>query len=386
MNKFDNFDGRKNTYSTKWDAMTKRGFESDELLPFWIADMDFKAMDSIVEKLVDRAKQGYYGYTFLDDDYYKIVAGWTKKRYNYDQKYNRLIQTSGMVFSISNTVRLFTEKEDSIMISTPSYPPFFSCVLDNGRNLVTNPLVIKNGRYEFDFEDFERKIIDNNVKWYILCNPHNPTGRMWTKEELESIGNICLKHNVRIINDEAWRDLCYNYKKFVTFPSINAKFENMSITVFSPTKAFNLAGIQVSYVYLPREEEYNTFLNDMKALHLDGSTIFAHIVAREAYENGENWLNELMEYIKANVDYAIDYINKNMKEIKVIKPEATYLLWLDFSNCNIEQINLKLQEYGVALNGGITFGKEYKNFARLNVACPRKMLEEGLEKIKNTIK
>ena len=297
-----------------------------------------------------------------------------------------LIHTSGVVLSLVLAVELLTSKDDNIMISSPAYPPFYDCVLDNSRKLFLNELIIKDNKYVIDFEDFENQIVENNIKWYILCNPHNPTGRVWEKDELKRIADICLKYNVRVISDEVWRDLVFKDYKFTPFASLSKEVEEITITCFSASKTFNLAGLQASFVSIPKENEREKFKKALGKYHIARNNSFSVAAVETAFNEGEEWLSQLLDYLEDNLNYLSYFIHENLPKVKFVRPEGTYVVWLDFSEYKVEDINLYLQEHAkVALNKGDVFDKNCKNFARINIACPRYQLEDGLNRIEKAL-
>lgn len=378
---FDKKINRSNNHSTKWSEMGKN-FISNDLLPFWVADMDFETCPEILEAMREKLDQNIFGYVYRPDSYFQSVCDWTKERYEYDMSPSTLIHSPGVVPSISLIMRLFVDKNDKVMISTPVYPPFHNVPIKNNRTLVTNPLVLKDGMYTIDFEDFENKASNPDLKWYILCNPHNPTGRVWTKEELQQIADICLKYDIRVISDEIWRDLVYKGHKYTPFASLSKEIEDITITCFSATKTFNLAGLQASYAVFPRKDEFDKFTEELSILDITRNSSFNVVALETAFTKGEDWLNELLDYLEGNLNYLEDFIKDNLPKIEFIKPQATYVVWLDFRKYGIDNINLYLQEHAkVALTDGIPFSQDAKGFLRMNIACPRYQLEEGLNRI-----
>lgn len=383
-----NFDKKINRYennSTKWTEM-HNAFISNDLLPFWIADMDFETCPEVKKAMEDKLSQNIYGYVHTKSSYFESACDFTKRRYGYEINKETLLHSPGVALSLALCVRLFTEVTDKIMISTPVYAPFHECVLQNGRELVTNPLVLKDGKYVMDFEDFEKKASDKDLKWYILCNPHNPTGRVWSKEELRKISEICLKHNVRVISDEIWRDLVFKGNEFTHFASLSKEVEDITITCFSATKTFNLAGLQASFISLPRENELQKFKQELSILHLGRNNSFNVVACEVAFNKGEEWLEELLIYLENNLNYVEDFIKNKLPKIKFVRPEGTYVVWLDFSEYEIDDIYLFIQENAkVALDNGTKYDKASKQFLRLNFACPRYILEEGLLRIEKAL-
>lgn len=376
---------RYENHSTKWTEM-HNAFISNDLLPFWIADMDFETCPEVQKAMEEKIKQNIYGYVHTKPSYFESACDFTKRRYGYDVNIQTLTHSPSVALSLALCVRLFTEVTDKVMISTPVYAPFHECVLQNGRELVTNQLVIKDGKYTIDFEDFEKKASDENLKWYILCNPHNPTGRVWSKDELEKLSQICIKHNVRVISDEIWRDLVFKGHEFTPFASLSKEVEDITITCFSATKTFNLAGLQASFISLPRENELQKFKQELSILHLNRNSSFNVVACETAFNKGEEWLSELLVYLEENLNYVEGFLKTRLPKIKFIRPEGTYVIWLDFSEYEIENIYLFMQENAkVALDNGAKYSKTSKEFLRLNFACPRYILEEGLNKIEKSL-
>lgn len=383
---FDEVIDRSNNFSAKWSEMDKK-YGSNDLLPMWVADMDFKTAPSVIDAMRERLEQGIYGYTTRPSSYNESIVNWVSRRYGWNIESDWIIFSPGVIPSISLIIKEMTDINDKIMIQEPVYSPFNSVVKDNDRELVISPLIkLEDGNYVMDFEDIESKIKD--VKMFILCNPHNPVGRVWTKEELKRLGDICIKHNVKVISDEIHGDIIFKGNKHIPFASISEEFAQNSITCTAPTKTFNLAGLQMSQIILPNKEDYKKLDSAFARLDIRRNNAFSLIATEAAYNHGENWLDKLLEYIEGNVDFAIKYIKEKMPVLKVKKPEGTYLLWVDFSETGLsdEEVTKALVEKGkVALNNGISFGVGGKGYQRINLACPRSMVEEGLNRIKMAI-
>lgn len=383
---FETLVDRSNNFSAKWSEMDKK-YGSNDLLPMWVADMDFKAAPCIIDAMRERLEQGIYGYTTRPDSYNESIVNWAARRYKWEIKSDWLIFSPGVIPSISLIIQEMTDKNDKIMIQEPVYSPFNSVVKENGRELVISPLIkLEDGNYIMDYEDIESKIKD--VKMFILCNPHNPVGRVWTKEELQKLGDICLKNNVKVISDEIHSDIIFKGHKHVPFASISEEFAQNSITCMAPTKTFNIAGLQMSQVILPNKDDYKILDAAFARLDIRRNNAFSLVATQAAYNHGEEWLNEFLEYIEGNMDFAIKYIEENMPSLKVKKPEGTYLLWVDFSEAGLsdEEVAKALVEKGkVALNNGVAFGVGGKGYQRINLACPRSMVEDGLARIKKAI-
>lgn len=380
---------RSENHSAKWAEMEMK-FGRSDLIPMWVADMDIKAAPEIIESMKKKVEQEIFGYVYRPDSYYKIATEWLKKRFGYEISPSSLIHSPGVVPSMSILVKMLTKTTDKILIQTPVYPPFASAVKDNGRELVENPLIKdEKGYYTIDFEDLEKKLSLDEVKLLILCNPHNPVGRVWKKEELLKMGELCKKYNVRILADEIWRDLIMPGYKHTPMASLSKDIEDITITLFSPTKSFNLAGLQASFATFPRAEERKEFDNILGQMDVKRNNPFSLVAFETAYEKCEDWLEELILHIDGNMQYVVDFISEKLPEIKVVKPEGTYLMWLDFNGTKIPQDKIQeflINEAKVAMNDGGSFGSNGKGFARMNVACPRYMVEEAMERIEKALK
>ncbi len=380
---------RSENHSAKWAEMGMK-FGRNDLTPIWVADMDIKTAPEILEAMRNKLEQEIFGYVYRPDSYYESAANWLKKRFGYEISPATLIHSPGVVPSMSILVKMLTKEIDKILIQSPVYPPFASSVKDNGRTLVENNLVKdENGYYTVDFEDLEKKLSCEDVTLFILCNPHNPVGRVWKKDELEKMGELCRKYNVRILADEIWRDLIMPGHKHIPMASLSKEIEDITITLFSPTKSFNLAGLQASFATFPRAEERKEFDDILGKMDVKRNNPFSLVAFEAAYEKCENWLEQLIEHIDGNMQYVIDFINEKLPMIKTAKPEGTYLMWLDFNGMGIPQDKIQdflINEAKVAMNDGATFGENGKGFFRMNVACPRYMVEEAMEKIEKAIR
>ncbi|GLI58160.1 aminotransferase [Propionigenium maris DSM 9537] len=379
---------RRNNHSAKWSEMD-RNFISNDLWPMWIADMDLKTAPEVTKAIERKASEGIFGYVYRPDGYYRSAKEWCKDRFSWDIDVENLIHTPGVVPGISLMIRLFTKPGDKVMIQTPVYYPFSNVVKKNGRKLVTSSLLRdKDGHYTMDFEDFEKKAKDPEVKFFILCNPHNPVGRSWKREELAKIGKICLENNVRIISDEIWRDLVMPGHTHTPMASISKEIEDITITCFSAAKTFNLAGLQAAFLHFPRLEEREVLDTELGILDIKRNNPYAIVAAEAAFTQCHSWVDQLVEHINGNMDYLVEYVSKNLPRVRVQKPEATYLVWLDFKDYGLgkEKLSKLMQEKGkIALDDGFWFGVEGEGFERINVACPRQMLEEGMRRISKAV-
>lgn len=384
---FDKIIDRTNNFSAKWSEMNKN-FGTNDLLPMWVADMDFLTAPCVMEALKDRLEQGIFGYTTRPSSYNESIVNWLDNRFSWKINQEWLMFSPAVITSISLLIQNLTQKNDKIMIQEPVYSPFHNIVESNERSLVISPLVkLDDGSYVMDYEDIEAKIKD--VKVFILCNPHNPVGRVWTREELTRLGEICLKHNVLIISDEIHSDIILKNHKHTPFASISKEFRENTITCMAPTKTFNLAGLQSSFLVISNPYYYEVMDKAFSILDIKRNNAFSLVATEAAYNYGEDWLYELIKYIEDNVDFAIDYIKNHMPQLKVKKPEGTYLLWVDFSNLNVDKEDLKnalINKGRIALSDGSSFGIGGAGYYRINLACPRSMVLEGLKRIEFAIK
>ena len=378
---------RNNTKSLKYDFAKERNMPED-LLPLWVADMDFQTSPEIIEALNKAVSHGIYGYSEGKEEYFDAVYNWYNDNFNWQVKKEWLIKTPGVVFAIVLAINALTNEGDSVLIQNPVYYPFTEVIIDNNRKLVNNSLVRNGKKYEIDFEDFEKKIIENNVKLFILCSPHNPVGRVWKKWELEKIGDICLKHNVKIVSDEIHSDFVYPENKHIVFSSLDEKYQNITITCTAPTKTFNLAGLQISNIFIPNLEIRKKVLKQLDKVGYSQVNLMGLVACEAAYKYGRQWLNELKEYLLDNLNFLRDYLETNIPQIKLIEPEGTYLIWLDCSALGFEDKELEkfiVEKAKLWLDSGYIFGKEGEGFQRINIACPRETLKKALEQLKEAV-
>ena len=386
---FDKIINRKNTYSIKLDLAEKRGKPADAI-PLWVADMDFPTAPCIQKALVRRAKHGIFGYSRPDNRYYDAVISWFRRRHNFELQSDWIINTPGVVFAIACAIRAFTNEGEGVLIQKPVYYPFFNTIQAQKRRVVNNPLVFKNGRYEIDFDDFEKKIIDENVKLFILCSPHNPGGRVWTRDELIRLSEICLKHDILVISDEIHSDITFDGHIHTTWANLSKAAADKSIICTSPSKTFNLAGLQFSNIIIKKPEIRSAFQREYDRTGYDEPSLMGIEAAAAAYSKGEKWFEAAKEYIWQNILFTEKYFKEHCPKIKVIKPEGSYLVWLDFHEFNElsdKQISDKiLNDAKVWLDRGSMFGSEGEKFQRINVATPRPVLEEALKRIAGALR
>ena len=380
---FDELIDRRDTDSLKYDFAVRRNKPAD-ILPLWVADMDFKAPPAVIEALTARAQHGIFGYTDGRDAYYSAVQNWFFNRFQWETRTEWIIKTPGVVFAISAAVRAFTERGDAVLIQPPVYYPFTETIEANARRLVKNELIYEDGRYSIDFEDFERKITENQVKLFILCSPHNPVGRVWTREELTQLGEICLAHNVLVISDEIHADFTYPGHPHTVFADLDARFAANSITCTAPSKTFNLASLQISNIFIPDRELRRRFKQELTRAGYSQPNVMGLEACRAAYEHGGPWLDELRTYLLQNLLFAREYIARSMPGVRLVEPEGTYLIWLDFRPLGLSGKTLDdlvVYKAGLWLDAGEMFGDGGEGFQRINIACPRATLEEALKRL-----
>ncbi|MBB2182593.1 pyridoxal phosphate-dependent aminotransferase [Lachnospiraceae bacterium MD1] len=384
---FDSIIDRRNTNCLKYDFMLERKKRND-LLPLWVADMDFRLPDEILSDIQNAVSHGIFGYSDVKEDYFKAVQYWFEEEFHWTVQREWLIKTPGVVFAIAQAIKAFTQEGDAVMIQQPVYYPFSECIINNHRKLVNNQLRYNDGKYTMDLEDFENKIIQEKVKLFILCSPHNPVGRVWTEAELNAIGDICLKHNVLIVSDEIHCDFTYPGHHHTIFASLKQEYSMNSITCTSPSKTFNMAGLQVSNIFIPNPELRKAFCHEVNASGYSQLNALGLVACKSAYTKGRPWLNEVKNYIEGNLSYVRSFLKEKLPEIKLVEPEGTYLIWLDCSELGLnykELEDLVIDKANLWLDGGIIFGKDTALFERINIACPRSIVEEALNRLERAI-
>ena len=380
---FDEPTTRRNTNSYKWDSGS-----ADDVIPLWVADMDFKTAPPIIETLRNRVEQGIFGYTFVPEEYYSNCIRWFSRRHGLDFLASDVIYTSGVVPAISAIIKALTKPGDKVIIQTPVYNCFFSSIRNNECIASENPLILKDNTYYIDFDDLEKKASESEAKILLLCNPHNPAGRVWRTGELEKIGEICRRNNVVVVSDEIHCELVYPPYKYVPFASVH-DFINDSVTCVSPSKAFNIAGLQIANI-ICRDESMRKKID--KAININevcDVNPFGVLATIAAYSKGEEWLKELILYLKDNYDFLVDIFRRELPGLKVLKLEGTYLAWVDCRCLGIpsEELEEKLLKEGrVWLNAGEMYGKDGEGFMRINLATQRARLEEGLKRVTKVLK
>lgn len=370
---------RKNTNSYKWDIVT------DDILPLWVADMDFEVAPEIKQAIIERANHGIFGYTLVPDSYYDSIIQWFKSRHNWSIDRNSIIYTSGVVPAISATIKALAMPGENVLVQTPVYNCFFSSIRNQGCCVVENELIREGDTYKINFEDFEKKCADEKTTIFLLCNPHNPTGRVWTKDELEQMNSICLKHGVKIISDEIHCELVMPGYSYTPFASISEECKNNSIILNSPSKAFNIAGLQIANIICENTVWRRRINRAINIFEICDVNPFGIVALQAAYNKGGEWIDELNQYIYENYLYLKQFILEELPQVEVIKLEGTYLAWIDimcFELSSDEAYNELLNDGKVLVNSGTLYGKKSgEGYLRINLACPRETLKKGLIRI-----
>ena len=384
---FDTVPNRRGTNCFKYDFAREMGMPED-VLPLWVADMDFPTAPAVLERLHALAEHGIFGYTGVKDAYFSAVHNWYAQRFSWETQRSWLVTTPGVVFAIAIAIRAFTQKGDAILIQQPVYYPFANKVTENDRQVVVNPLVLKNGRYEMDFADMERKIVDYHVKMLLLCSPHNPVGRVWTKEELLRVGEICQKHGVLVVSDEIHADFTYAGHTHRVFASVKSEFADFTITCTAPSKTFNLAGLQNSNIFIPNRQLRHAYKKELSACGCGGTNCMGMAACQAAYEAGADWLEQLKQYLAGNLAYIRQFLCEKLPDITLIEPEGTYLVWLDLRKLGLteqQQRQLIVQDAKLWLDTGTLFGQGGEGFERINIACPRTTIEQAMQRLEHAV-
>jgi cystathionine beta-lyase len=378
---FDKETDRKNTGSLKWDVAERE-------LPMWVADMDFETAPEIISAIKKRAGHGIFGYTTVPEEWYREIMEWWERRHHFRMEKEWLIFCTGVVPAISSIVRKMTTVGENVLIQTPVYNIFFNSIVNNGRRVLESPLKYEDGVYSIDFADLEEKLADPQTSMMLLCNPHNPIGKIWDRETLEKIGDLCYRYHVLVVSDEIHCDLTAPRKEYVPFASVSKNCRDNSITCIAPTKTFNLAGLQTAAVVIPNETLRNKVNRGLNTDEVAEPNVFAITAAVAAFREGESWLNGLRAYLRKNKENVKVYLEKEISEIALISSEATYLLWLDCRNVTDNSAKLAdfiRKETGLYLSSGCQYGKAGEGFLRMNIACPRDRVMDGLMRLKQGI-
>lgn len=385
MYNFDKEINRRNTNSIKYD---RNNIQNSRIIPMWVADMDFETLPEVKEALIKRAQHGIFGYATPTNSYYQAVINWMKARHDFEVEKDWIITTSGIVTALKLAVRAFTQVDDKIMIMKPVYYPFDASIKLNHRTVVECPLVFENDSYTCDFELFEKTIIDNDIKMFILCNPHNPIGKVWTKDELYQIGTICQKHHVIIVSDEIHMDFVYKVNKHIPFYNVDESFKDFSVICTAPSKTFNLAALQTSNIIIANEELRKRFNEEKDASGVTDPNIFGLEACEAAYTYGAKWVDELLEYLQGNIDYMNDFLKTRLPDLKMVNPQGLYLIWVDMRALGMDKDELEdfmLNKANLWLDEGYIFGTGGDGFERFNIACPRSTLKRALEQLEKAI-
>ena len=378
---------RLKTSSVKWE-LTKEIFGKADLWPMWVADMDFKPPQAVLNAIKNRVDHGVFGYTFVPPSTARAIVDWLLRRHQWEVSPSWLLYCSGIVQAISAAIQSFTEEGDRVLLQSPVYTPFFEMIKKNNRLVVNSPLTLVNGKYEINFSSFEESL-QQGCKLFLLCSPHNPGGRVWTRDELMKIGELCLKYNCLILSDEIHSDIIYKDFKHIPVASLSSELSERVITLIAPSKTFNLAGLQASAVIIKNEELRRQFHETLSKQGVFSLNTFGMVAMEAAYREGEPWLEELINYLQENKEFALDFLHEHLPEITCVKSEGTYLLWLDCRKLNVteEELRKLLIEKGkLALEPGTKYGPGGEGFVRMNIACPREDVKEGLERLKKALK
>ena len=382
---FDEVIDRSNSDCSKIENL-KPLFGREDIIPLWVADMDFKSPPAITRALMKRVEHGVFGYTVQSEDYFNSIINWLNKRYNWIVSKEDINYLPGVVKGFSIAIEVFTEVGDNIIIQPPVYHPFRLMTKALNRKVVNNPLILENGQYRMDFDGLRKIVSEKSCKMLILCNPHNPGGRVWSEEELKELSEICFENEILVVSDEIHSDLALPGFIHTPFAKVSAEAENNSITLMAPSKTFNIAGIVSSYAVISNKEIRDKYHSFVKKRGLDEGNLFAYTATVSAYNECDVWLDEMLNYVQSNVDFVDSYLKNNIPEIKAILPEASFLIWLDCRSLNLSQnelVKLFVDKAGLALNDGSIFGSGGEGFMRLNVGSPKSILEKALSNLKN---
>lgn len=380
---FDELIDRRNTNCLKYDFAIERHKPAD-VFPLWVADMDFRVAEPILEVLQSTVEHGIFGYTEAKQDYADAVTGWFKRRFDTELSGEWLVKTPGVVVALAMAIKAFTKPGEAVLVQPPVYYPFYEVIESNHRKLVKNNLVCQNGKYSINFEDFEKKIEENEVRLFLLCSPHNPVGRVWSKKELQKITEICKKHDVMIVADEIHCDFVYEGYEHTPILKASPDYSDSIVLCTSPSKTFNIAGLQVSNIFIPNEKLRHLFRKELAAAGYSQLNTFGVKACVAAYNSGEEWLEEMKAYLKGNLDYVRSFLREKLPQVRLIEPEGTYLVWLDMSGLDRSKQELNdliLNKAKLWLDPGYIFGQEYEQFQRIVIACPRASLEKALNRL-----
>jgi len=384
---FDEIIDRTQSDSAKW-SINDQLFGKKDVLSMWVADMDFRSPEPVVQALIQRAQEGIYGYPTRPDAYYQAVVDWLKQRHGWETQRSWQVTTPGVVPGVILALLAFTQPGDKVIIQPPVYHPFFKVVLNNGRQIAENPLIEEDGDYRMDFVQLEQQLSDPRTRMLILCSPHNPVGRVWSHDELARLGELCLKHGVLVVSDEIHSDLVFSWAKHTPLASISDEIAANTVTLLAPSKTFNLAGLHTSVAILSNPVLFRRFSQTVENLGMGGNTVFGLTGLEVAYREGKEWLDQLLAYLEGNLEYLEQTIRTRIPKIKVRKPEGTYLVWLDCRALKLSRKELRqfmIQKAGLGLDEGAVFGTQGEGFMRLNAATPRTVLKQALDQLARAV-
>ena len=387
---FDKVINRKESHCRKWsNKVLKDKFDLDETaIPMDLADIDFECSPAIKDAILKRASVGDYSYTFVEDEFYEAVINWNKRRFNIDIDKEWIKLTFGTVSTLHYIVQAYTKEGEGVLINTPAYDPFAEAVENNNRQLYCSPLKLMNNRYYIDFDDIEAQMKDSNIKVYIFCSPQNPSGRIWTKDELYKLSELCLKYNVLLVSDEIHRDVVFKGHEFISLWNAHPDIHSNSLVCVSPNKGFNLGGLKTSYVLAKNKKVRETLLEQLKRNSITSPNVFAIPAITAAYNDSEEWLDEMTKYVEGNFEIVYDFFERNIPNAKVMKSDSSFLAWIDVRELfeDEEEANEFFKTAKVTMVVGSYFVKDGEGFIRLNIGCPRATLNEALKRIKDTYK
>lgn len=385
---FDTVIDRRNTNCLKYDFAKARGMPED-VFPMWVADMDFQTSSYVEDAITEWSKHGIFGYSEVQTPYFEIVWNWMKEHHGWKPQEEWLIKTPGVVFALALAVRAYTDPGDAVLIQQPVYYPFAEVVRDNGRKVVSSDLYLgEDHRYHMGFEDIEKKIKKEKIRLFFLCSPHNPTGRVWTKEELTRLGDLCVKYGVTVVSDEIHHDIIFRGKHHV-FADLKDEYKEISVICTSPSKTFNLAGMMLSNIFIPNRTLRRKFRKELNKTGISQLGIMGLVACEAAYSNGEEWYQAMMSYVKDNIAFVRQFVEEHIPGVAMVKQEATYLVWLDFRGLGLETEELDrciIHRAKLWLDSGKIFGSSGRGFQRINVACPRCVLKEALQRLEKLCK
>lgn len=384
---FDRVIDRRGTGCEKYDAAEANGYSPD-ILPLWVADMDFQAPPCVLEALGKAVEHGIFGYPCVSQGYYDAIIRWFDTHFGWNLQQEWFIQTPGVVFALAAAVRVTTQVGDAVLVQPPVYYPFYGVIRQNNRRIVESPLVYKNGKYSIDFEDVQRKIVENGVKLFLLCSPHNPVCRVWTAEELSRLGAICKAHGVTVISDEIHCDFAFPEHPHTPFVMACPEMAERTIVCTAPSKSFNLAGLQISNIFIPGPDLRAAFRQEMDRVSYHEANSLGMVACQAAYEQGGPWLEECKAYMRGNLAYVRSFLKQYLPQIKLVEPEGTYFAWLDCSGLGLtkeELDDLVIRKANLWLDSGAIFGQCAAQFQRVVLACPRSVVVQAMENLRKAI-